>query len=146
MELFSQQQYPLTYQLFQSQNLLYHLNLLSPFRSGLISSPLYNESVRHVLRIWICPDREARGFIILEISYIKMINMVKIDIIKVGQLRMYIEEREQCRAVTRHRPWSWEPFTDVAVDLEMWCTSPFRRGRCIGTASCFFWDIFLSGF
>ena len=51
MELFSQQQYPLTYQLFQSQNVLYHLNLLSPFRSGLISSPLYNESVRHVLRI-----------------------------------------------------------------------------------------------
>ena len=29
--------------------------------------------------------------------------LVKIGVIKIG-LRMYIEEREQCRAMTRHRP------------------------------------------
>ena len=30
---------------------------------------------------------------------------------------MYIEEREQCRAMTRHRPWSWEPFINVAAGM-----------------------------
>ena len=52
-ELFSQQQHPLTFQLFNLQNVLYnlYLNLLSPFRSCLISSPLYNEILSHVLNI-----------------------------------------------------------------------------------------------
>ena len=42
--------------------------------------------------------------------------MVKIDVIKIG-LRMYIVDREQCEAVTRHRPWSWEPSINVAAGM-----------------------------
>ena len=39
--------------------------------------------------------------------------LVKIGVIKIG-LRMHIEEREQCRAMTRHRPW-------ILGTVHKWC-------------------------
>ena len=72
--------------------------------------------------------------------------IVKIGVNKIG-LRMYIEERERCRAMTCHRPRSLEPFINVAAGIMVGLVYVSCLERSLyGTASWVFWDIFLRVF
>ena len=105
-------------------------------------STYYYQKVEDLSRLWSQGIYYSRNIILNDIC------VVKIGVIKIG-LRMYMGEREQCRAMTRHCPWILGNRSQL-VRLAWWWArfpSPVRRGLGFGQLLGFFgtssWGCFI---